>query len=143
MFKTEEREGYDYDTSDASFPASAWPSTVICIPYDQCVIVDVDQHLEPHGAFPMHADAVVQTDRGQQWVYVGKVPKADAAWVKKHIDEEHVKISRENAQWKMRAFSKNPPHVRRTMHALTEAGECFAAEWNETVKALGVFQKEG
>lgn len=143
MFKTEKREGYDYDTSDASFPASAWPSTVVCIPYDQCVVVDVDQHLEPNGVFPMHADAVVQTDRGQQWVYVDKVPKFDAAWVQKYIDKKHVKISRGNAEWMMRAFSKNPPHIRRTMHALTEAGEGFAVEWNETVKALGVFQKGG
>lgn len=143
MFKTEEREGYDYDTSNAPFPASAWPSTVVCIPFDQYFVVDVDAHLESYGALPTRADAVVQTDRGQQWVYVGKMPKADAVWAKKHIDEEHVVFSRSAGEWRMRAFSKNPPHIKRTMHALTEAGELFAAEWNDTVKALGVFQKGG
>lgn len=109
---------------------------LIHLPLDGYYVVDADGYL-PRRDVP---DAVVATDRGHHWVYVGKPP--DLAAVKAGDENYDLMARGVRGGWQMRIFSKIAPYLRRSAIALTPDGYQFALKWNATADSVGAFDPE-
>lgn len=111
---------------------------LVHIPLGRVVVADIDQAL-PRETVET-ADAVLRTDRGYHLVYLDRpVPPEVCRW----SDLRYAGMARgvRNGH-QMRVFSKSPPHQRRILIGLTDAGHQFAAEWNGLAARAGDFDPD-
>ena len=131
------REVIQIDSDDKE-PGGRETSFLIHLPLDGYYVVDADGYLQRRDV--PNADAVVATDRGHHWVYVGKAPNVAALEQGDHNYDEMAKGVR--GGWQMRIFSKVAPYLRRSAVALTPDGYQFALKWNATADSVGAFDPE-
>lgn len=132
------REKITLDSEDAPTKEAQWEwGHLVHVPLGVALILDVDIAL-PQWAI-READAVLLTDRGCHLVFLERKP---SVFLTSRADARYTGMVGARQGYQMRAFSKRPPYLRRTLLGLTPAGCQFAEAWNRVAAQAGEFDPD-
>lgn len=79
-----------------------------------------------------HADVIIPTDRGCQFIFIGRSKQwvRSSTTVYRYQDFSYEGLMMERGHWSHRVYSKLDPFAMRKPNALTEVGRIWVNNWN-------------